>query len=249
MKIIDTHCHLLKNDYSNLDEIIKTTKGYIIISGVDDDSNREVLSLVDRYDNVYGTIGIHPQNIESISQNSFKIIEENLSNPKIVGIGEIGLDYHYVKDNKLEQAETFKRQLDLAAKYNKTVVIHSRDSIEDTYNILKNYELKSVIHCFSSSLDMAKKFIKIGAKIGVGGVLTFKNSKTIQDVVRNIDLKHLLTETDSPYLSPEPLRGKKNIPNNIEFILNKIAEIKQTDVQEVSSVILKNAKEQFDLDI
>lgn len=249
MKIIDTHCHLFKNDYSNLEEIIRSTDGYIIISGFDDDSNMEVLSLIEKYDNVFGTIGIHPENIDSITKSSFKIIEDNLSNPKIVGVGEIGLDYYYVKDNKLKQIEIFKKQLDLALKYNKTVVIHSREAISDTYEILKNYSLKSVIHCFSSSLDMAKKFIKIGSKIGIGGVVTFKNSKTIQEVVKNIDAKYLLTETDSPYLSPEPFRGKQNIPNNIKLILAKIAEIKEINIDELSRIIIQNAKEQFDLDI
>lgn len=243
---IDTHCHLSYEDYDNLDEVVKNID-IAITSGTNDDTNKEVLDIVSKYKNVYGTLGIHPEDIDSISNNSFKFIEDNLSNDKIVAIGEIGLDYYWVKDNKEEQKELLRRQMKIAEKYNMPVVIHSRDAIEDTYDILKDYKVKGTIHCFSSSYEMALKFIKLGYKIGVGGVVTFKNSKKLHDIVERLDLKDILLETDSPYLSPEPLRGKKNVPYNIYYVAKKISEIKNIDIDEIFKITGNNAIEQFDL--
>ena len=160
--LIDTHCHLSKNDYDNLDEIISEMDGYMITSGCDDETNKEVLEMIAKYDNVYGTIGIHPEEIDKITENSFKFIEDNLNNPKIVAIGEIGLDYYWVKDNIEKQKEVFEYQVKLAEKYNIPIVVHSREAIQDTYDILKKYKVTGTIHCFSSSLEMAKEFIKLG---------------------------------------------------------------------------------------
>lgn len=245
--LVDTHCHLSKDDYDNLEAIIKDMNGIMIASGCNNKTNIEVLDLVNKYSNVYGTLGIHPEEIDSIDDNSFKIIEENLNNEKIVAIGEIGLDYYWTKDNKEKQKEIFEYQVKLAEKYNLPVVVHSRDCIEDTYNILKKYKVKGTIHCFSSSLDMAKKFIKLGYKIGVGGTLTFKNSKRIQDIVKNIEIEDILLETDSPYLSPEPLRGRKNKPSNVYFVALKVSELKNLDINKVIKITGNNAISLFDL--
>ena len=247
--LIDTHCHLSKNDYENIDEIVSGMDGIMIISGCDDETNKEVIELVNKYDKVYGTLGIHPEEIDNISEDSFEIIEDNLNNPKIVGIGEIGLDYYWTKDNIEKQKEVLIRQLDIATKYNKPIVIHSRDSIQDTYDILKKYKLKGTIHCFSSSLEMAREFIKLGYMIGVGGTVTFKNSKKIQDVVKFIDLHNILLETDSPYLSPEPLRGKQNKPSNVYYVAKKISEIKNESIESVINTTGLNAIKQFDLNL
>ena len=247
--LIDTHCHLSYEDYDNLDEIIKNMNGIMIASGCDDKTNREVLELVEKYDNVYGTLGIHPEEIDGITPNSYKFIEENINNSKIVGIGEIGLDYYWVKDNKDKQKEVFEYQLKLAEKYNKSAVVHSRESIQDTYDILKKYKLKGTIHCFNSSLEMAKEFIKLGYKIGVGGVVTFKNSKKLQEIVKELDLKDILIETDSPYLTPEPYRGKRNQPSNVYYVALKIAELKNISVDSIIKQTGDNAKSQFDLKI
>ena len=240
--MIDTHCHITSEYYDNIDEVINKMKdNIIIVSGTNKDDIKEVINLCN-YKNVYGTIGIYPT-----EELDLKIIEENINNKKIVGIGEIGLDYH-LDHNKNEQINKFIKQLDLARKYNKTVVIHTRDAIQDTYDILKNYkDLKKVIHCYSGSLEMAKEFIKINCRLGIGGVLTFKNSK-LKDVIKEIDLKYLLLETDSPYLTPEPYRGTKNEPYNIIYVAKKIAEIKDISLEEVLDITTKNAKEQFDLD-
>ena len=239
--MVDTHCHIISEYYDNIEEILNKMKNNIIIvSGTNKDDIKEVINLCS-YNNVYGTIGIYPT-----EELDLKIIEENINNKKVVGIGEIGLDYH-LEHNKEEQIEKFIKQLDLARKYKKTVVIHTRDAIQDTYDILKNYkDLKKVIHCYSGSLEMAKEFIKIGCRLGIGGVVTFKNSK-LKDVIKEIDLKDLLLETDSPFLTPEPLRGTKNEPYNIIYVAKKISEIKNISLEKVLEITTNNAKEQFDL--
>lgn len=242
--MIDTHCHL--DEYENIDEIVTNFDGIIITSGYNDISNLKVIELVSKYKNVYGTLGIHPE--EASNNYNLKIIEENLSNPKIVAVGEIGLDYHYTKENIEAQKRLFMRQLDLATKYSKPIVVHSRDAILDTYNILSSYNLKGTIHCFSSSLEMALKFIDLGYKIGVGGVLTFKNGKKLREVVENISLENILLETDSPYMSPEPYRGLKNKPQNVYFVLKKLAEIKNINQDEVLKITNDNAKKIFNID-
>lgn len=247
--MIDTHCHLEKKDYSNIEEIVKKMENnLIIVSGHDDETNKEVLELIERFPNIYGTIGIHPEDIDGMTNQSFKIIENNVNNPKIVGIGEIGLDYHWNKENKQQQQDIFIKQIELANVYHKPIVVHSREAINETYNILKKYlKTKAVIHCYSSSLEMAYKFIGLGIKLGIGGVLTFKNSKVLKEVVKDVDLKHLLLETDSPYLTPEPYRGKKNEPYNVIYVAEKIADIKGLAVEEVLEATTNNALEQFDL--
>jgi len=244
--LVDTHCHLSVDDYENLDEVISEMNGIMIASGCDDKSNKEVLDLVSKYKNVYGVLGIHPESVNDYNDDSLKFIEENINNPKIVGIGEIGLDYYWVNDNKDVQKELFIKQLNIAQKYNKPIVVHSRESIQDTYDILKDYKLKGSIHCFSSSLEMAVEFIKLGYKIGIGGVVTFKNSKKLQEIVKEVDIKNILLETDSPYLSPEPLRGKQNKPSNVSLVALKISELKDISKEEVINITMVNACQLFD---
>ena len=245
--MIDTHCHLCDSDYDNVKEIINHMGNNIMIcSGADKENNFSTIKLISEYDNIYGTIGFHPDEVENYD---LKYIEDNINNPKIVGIGEIGLDYYHDTDKEL-QKELFIKQLDLARKYNKPVVIHSRDAAEDTYDILEKYkDLKMVLHCYGYSLDMAKKFLKLGCKFGIGGVLTFKNGKKLVEVVENIGIENLLLETDSPYLTPEPYRGSKNEPYNITFVAAKIAELKNMKIDEVFEITTKNACEIYNIKI
>lgn len=248
--VIDTHCHVLKEEYDNIEEIIEEMKDHLmIVSGCDATSNQEVVELVKKYPNVYGTIGIHPSEIDTVSKVDLDFIENHINDSKIVGIGEIGLDYHFDKSKIDEQKKLFEYQLSLAEKYHKPVVIHSRDAIEDTYNILKPHKIKSVIHCFSSSYEMAKKFVELGSKLGIGGVVTFKNSSKLKEVVEKIDLEHFLLETDSPYLAPEPYRGQKNKPIYTLLVAEKIAEIKEIPVEKVINTTTNTAINQFDLNI
>ena len=249
---IDTHCHLSKNNYDNIENIILSLgSNIIIISGTNPEDNKEVIELCNKYNNVYGTIGYHPSEVDTLEPSDFDFICDNINNPKIVGIGEIGLDYYHGKENINLQKEVFIKQLLIAKQYNKPVVIHSRNAAFDTYEILKESasDLKIDIHCFSYGIDMAKKFISLNAKLGIGGVLTFKNSIKLKEVVELIDLDNFILETDSPYLSPEPFRGMKNEPKNVYCVAQKIAEIKNISVDEVLQSTTKNAVEQFDLKI
>lgn len=245
--IVDTHCHLEDNIKSDL-KINKMANDLIIVSGYNKKSNDEVIKLCKKYNNVYGTIGIHPEELDSFTEENIKFIEDNLLNKKIVGIGEIGLDYHYTKENKEKQKELFILLLSLARKYGKPVVIHSRDAIKDTYDILSEYkDLKKVLHCYSGSLEMAYEFIKINCLLGVNGVVTFKNANQIKEVVKNIDINSLLLETDSPYLTPEPYRGLENEPYNVYIVAQEISNIKSISIEEVIDITTKNAIKLFDL--
>lgn len=245
--LIDTHCHLSYETYKDLEDIVNNMNGIMITSGCDDESNKEVLELVKKYENVYGTLGIHPENLDGINSDSFRLIESNINNEKIVAIGEIGLDYYYTKDNMNRQKEVFEYQVKLAEKLNIPIVVHSRDSIQDTYDILKKYKVKGTIHCFNSSLEMAREFIKLGYKIGIGGVLTFKNSKKLREIVKELDLKDIVLETDSPYLTPEPFRGKQNNPFNVYYVALKVSELKNISLDKVLEITNKNAIDLYKL--
>ena len=247
---IDTHCHISKKD-SNFKEVIDKMKDNImIISGCDRESNKEVIDIINKYPNIYGVIGFHPDEVNNVTEDDINYLESNISNPKIVGIGEIGLDYYHQNDNKEAQKELFLKQIDLAMKYNKVIVIHCREAIQDTVDIINEKDIKNaVMHCYSGSLETANELIKKGIKLGIGGVVTFKNSHRLKEVVKNIPLEFLLLETDSPYLAPEPFRGTINTPYNCYYIAEYIAGLKGIDLDEVLSKTTENACIQFDLDI
>lgn len=248
--MIDTHCHLFKEYYNDLDSIVNDMDGYMIVAGCDAATNKEVIELVNKYDKVYGVIGIQPEEVDKINDSSIKFIEDNLNNPKIIGIGEIGLDYHYGSDNKDRQIEIFRSMMNIASTHNKPVVIHSRDAIEDTMKIMNEYpSVKCDLHCYSSSLEIANILVKKGIMFGIGGVLTFKNAKKLVEVVKSIPIENILLETDSPYLSPEPFRGEVNTPKNVYLVAQKISELKDISVDEVLKITTDNAIRQFDLPI
>ncbi len=249
--MIDTHCHLNKEDYENLDQVIKNMGNNImIVSTASPQDIEEVINLCETHENIYGTIGIHPEFADTYTEDDLKRVEQYLNHPKVVGIGEIGLDYHYTKENKEKQKELFIKQINLANKYKKTIVIHTRDATLDTYNILetvKEPNIKCDLHCYSGSLEMAKNFIKLNATLGIGGVLTFKNEKKLKEIVQALDLKYFVLETDSPYLTPEPYRGHKNEPKNIYYVAKQIAELKDKNIEEILEITTKNAIKQFDI--
>ena len=245
---IDTHCHLSVEDYDNIDEIIDNnrTAGIekIIISGCTKDSIIESLELSKKYSDVYLTIGYHPSEAGSVSNEDLLYLEANINNSKIVGIG---LDYHYGKEDVDLQKELFIKQMKLAEKYNLPVVIHSRDATEDTINILKQFpNVRGDIHCFSGSLETARIYISMGYKIGIGGVVTFKNSN-LYKVIMEIGIENILLETDSPYLTPVPFRGQINSSKYIPYIAERISEILDISVEEVSKITLRNTYSLFDL--
>ncbi len=250
---IDSHCHLSKEYYDSIDEIVNKAKdnnvNKLIISGCDKNGIIEGLDIINKYENIYMTIGFHPSEA-NITTAEDLIWLENLikENDKIIAVGEIGLDYYWVKDNKEQQRDLFRKQLSIATRLNLPVVIHSREATQETYDILKEYDLIGIIHCYSGSLEMAKEYIKLGYKIGIGGVVTFKNTNLVE-VVKEIDLKDITLETDSPYLAPTPYRGKQNSPEYIPIIAQKIAEIKGITKEEVGKITTNNIKELFNINI
>lgn len=248
--MIDSHAHIISEFYNNIDEIVKTikVKGIVDVINCGDGINtsKEVIEINKKYDILKPAVGMHPENISD--SNKIDELEELIKNNKIYAIGEIGLDYYWNKENKDDQKDLFIKQLDLAIKYDLPVIIHTRDSIQDCYDILKDRNNRGVIHCFTGSIEMAKLFIKKGYKLGIGGVLTFKNSN-LYKVIESIDLDDILLETDSPFLSPEPFRGQTNIPSNVYYVASRIAEIKNISVEEVIDITRKNASKLFDINL
>ena len=246
---IDTHCHLSIEDYLDIDKVIEENKNAsvdkIVVSGCSKESIDEVMDLKDKYDMVYVTIGYHPEYADTVTESDLDYLKSLLGEKKVVGIGEIGLDYHYTKENKDKQIWLFEEQLKIADAFNLPVVIHSRDATMDTINILKKYKVKGIIHCFSGSLETANIYISMGFLLGIGGVVTFKNSK-LKDVVKEVPLESIVLETDSPYLAPVPFRGKINSSKYLEFIANFIADIKNISVDELAEITSRNASSLFD---
>lgn len=247
--LIDTHAHLNIDD--NIASYIEAMdNGIIIVSGTNLESNKGVLEIANKYPNVYATLGIHPEYVNSYREEDIKFIIDNIDNPKVVGIGEVGLDYHY-DENRDKQKELFLKMIDIAKKNNKPLVIHVRDAYDDALTILKGNlgNNKALLHCYGGSLEMAKEFIKLGIKLGIGGVLTFKNGKKLQEVVANLDISNFVLETDSPYLSPEPLRGTVNNPSNVKYVAQKMTELKNLSFKQVADITSNNAKALFDFNI
>lgn len=246
---IDTHCHIYEEYYEDIEEIMKEIEEeniILIINGVDKKSNQEVIELTNKYPFVYGTLGFHPSEVDAVTDADFIELEAQLKLDKIVGIGEIGLDYYWKDDNKERQIEVFKKQLDIAQKYDYPVIIHNRESTEDIITILKDYNLKGIMHAFTKSYELAQLFIKMGYKIGIGGVLTFKNTN-LKETLKELDIKDIVLETDSPYLTPEPNRGKQNHPKYLKYIAKEIARLKEISYEKTKEIILQNTLDLFDL--
>ncbi len=249
MKLVDTHCHLdnekFDEDRLEVIERIKENLEFCVNIGYDLASSKKSLELAKEYDFIYAVIGVHPIDIAEYSEEVEKELELLGKNPKVVAIGEIGLDYHWMTEPKEIQQERFKSQLELAERLNKPVVIHTRDAMEDTVNILKEYpNITGVIHCYPGSLETAKQLVD-RFYLGIGGTLTFKNSKKAVEVVKDIPLDRIVIETDCPYLTPEPFRGKRNEPIYVEYVAKKIAEIKEISVEDVTKITTENAKKLY----
>ena len=249
MKLVDTHCHLdnekFDEDRLEVIERIKENLEFCVNIGYDLASSKKSLELAKEYDFIYAVIGVHPIDIAEYGEEVEKELELLGKNPKVVAIGEIGLDYHWMTEPKEVQQERFKSQLELAERLNKPVVIHTRDAMEDTVNILKEYpNITGVIHCYPGSLETAKQLVD-RFYLGIGGTLTFKNSKKAVEVVKDIPLDRIVIETDCPYLTPEPFRGKRNEPIYVEYVAKKIAEIKEISVEDVTKITTENAKKLY----
>ena len=250
---IDTHCHLHDPKFPEVESVVSEYLKF----GVDKALNMGCCletslggkMLAEQFESVYFGAGYHPSDANAWNSQKALEIEKLLSHAKCCAVGEIGLDYHYGIDNKDKQKECFVAQLELAKAYKQPVSIHSRDATADTLTLLKENKDKliygGVLHCFSGSVETAREYLKLGLHIGFGGTLTFKNAKSLLEVARDVPLDRCLTETDCPYLSPEPYRGKLNSPKNIPIIVDKLASVKGMDVESVRTSVYQNAKNLF----
>ena len=248
--IIDTHCHIYNSEIENAEEIIKECKKnniYMILNGIDPNSNKEILDLAKKFDNVYAALGYDHSVVNDITEEDIKLLDEQLSNEKVIAVGEIGLDYYWVKDNKETQKELFEKMLNLAEKHNLPVIVHAREAIGDTYDILKKHKVIGSMHCYQGSKEMAKEFIKLGFYIGIDGPITYKNNKKQKEMIKEIDINHILVETDSPYLSPEPVRGTQNTSMNLKYIIKSASDELNISNDEMIKILENNTKKLFNI--
>ena len=248
----DTHVHLNSDAYENVDEIINNAISVgvekMIVVGYDLDTSVKAVEIASKFDFIYAAIGIHPSEVKNAKLSDLEALESYFKSDKVVAVGEIGLDYHWDKENKDVQKRYFVEQLKLAHKYNLPIIIHSRDAAQDTYEVLKEnkgFYKKGVMHCYSYSVEMAHKFIALNLKIALGGALTFLNSKENKEVVKEVALSELLVETDAPYLTPHPYRGRRNEPKYITLVVEKMAEIKSVSTEVIAKQTYENACELF----
>ncbi len=246
--IIDTHCHIYSSEMENAEEIITEARKndiHIILNGTDPLSNKEILELSGKYDNVYAALGYFYSFADEITDEDISLLDKQLRSDKVVAVGEIGIDYYHTKDNKDIQKELFEKMLGLAEKHSLPVIVHSRKSIQDTFDILKKHDVVGSMHCYQGSAEMAQEFIKLGFYIGIAGPVTHTNNKKIRKMVKGIDISHMLVETDSPYLSPQEKRGEKNTSLNLKYIIRKIAEELDMSEDEVMEMTSENARKLF----
>ena len=250
MKIFDTHAHYDDESFNeDRDELFnamaKNNVKYIINQGIDIKTSKFAISLAEKYDYVYAAVGIHPEDVNKLED--VNIIKELSKHEKVVAIGEIGLVYHYDNTNKELQKNYFISQLELANETNLPVVIHDRDAHKDILDTLKSIKTNNagVVHCFSGSVEMAKELLKLGYYLGFDGPITFKNAKTAIEVLEYMPLDRILIETDAPYLTPVPFRGKRNNSMYLVHVINKIAEIKGIPSEEIANITMNNAKTLF----
>ncbi len=250
---IDTHCHLTDERYDNLDVVVSEYERvfvtYAITMGCSLKDSEESQKLSEKYQSVYFGAGIHPSDVKKMGESDLAKIRDLARDEKCVCIGEIGLDYYWDKSYNDLQKSVLASELELAKELKLPFSFHCRDATEDTIRLLKENKDKlcygGVMHCFSGSKETARELLNLGLKIGIGGTATFKNARNILEVIDFLSLEDILTETDSPYLSPEPYRGKTNQPKNIPIILNFIANRKKLDSEHTAQKVLENAKNLF----
>ncbi len=247
--MIDFHAHLDDEKILPfLDEIIKRAKdagvSLIISPSVNLNSALKIIEISKKFENVLSMIGIHPSEIYNFNDKNLNKLEDFIRKEKIIGIGEIGLDYTY-KTDKNKQKEIFKKQLQLAEKYKLPVVLHIRETFDDIFEILKNFKIVPIWHSCTGNLEEVEKFLEIGGFISFSGIITFKNASRLREIVKIVPLERIFLETDSPYLTPEPYRGKINEPSYIKFVYQKVAEIRKIEIEKLDIVIENNFKKLF----
>jgi TatD DNase family protein len=250
--IIDSHCHL---DYepliNNINKIILNAKKNnvtnLLTIGTSLESSKKVLEIVEKYENVYGAIGIHPNSTTNNLSGLNELVDIKKKSKKIIAFGETGLDYFYKRSEKNDQIQSFERHIEFAISEKVPVIIHTRDADEDTISIIKKYYTKTkfLIHCFTGSLDFAKILLDLECLISFSGIITFKKSTDLRNVVKYVPMEKMLIETDSPYLSPDPFRGKSNEPANVKIVAENVALIKKISFEEVANLTTSNFNKFF----
>ncbi len=253
MKLFDSHAHYNDEKFDGdrekvLNEIYNSGVATIVNAGYSLKSSKKAIQIANKHEFIYATVGISPNDIDNLEEDYIETLEQMAKAKKVVAIGEIGLDYYWSKANKEKQQEVFIKQIELANELNLPIVIHTREAVMDTLNILKNKvtcQNKGVFHCCPLNVELAKEALKIGFYISCAGPITFKSSKNATDFINIIPMDKILIETDSPYLSPEPVRGSRNNSSNVKYIAQKIAEIKQISIEEVAKQTYQNARTIF----
>ncbi len=251
MKIFETHAHYDDEQFDNdrsilLPQIFAGGVSPIINVGATMRGTYASVKMAEEYDDIYAAVGIHPSEYKDFNEDTISILRDLSKNPKVVAIGEIGLDYYWDKDESVQkfQREIFAKQIALAKEVDLPIIVHSRDAAKDTFDIIKSAstdKLRGVVHCYSGSVEMAREYVKMGFYIGVGGVVTFKNAKTLVNVVEDIPLTDILLETDSPYMAPTSHRGERNDSSYLTLVAGRIAELKGTTAEEVVEITRNNA--------
>ena len=252
MRIFDTHAHYDDEAFdADREELLKDLPEagieYVVNVGASIKTTKTTLELSSKYDYIYAAVGVHPSDIADLNEESFSWLKEQTGKPKVVAVGEIGLDYYWDKEPEVQASQQvwFKRQLDLAREAGLPVIIHSRDAAKDTFDIMKEKDAGSiggVVHCYSYSPELAAEYVKMGLFIGVGGVVTFSKAKKLKETVAAIPMDNIVIETDCPYLAPTPYRGKRNSSLNLPYILAEIASIKGISEEEAAEITFANAK-------
>lgn len=251
IKICDSHCHLQDRKFSkDLERVISSAreKGVknIIIPGWDLNSSEKAVEIAGKYEGIFATIGVHPHDVKIYNESVEKDILKLLKREKVVAIGEIGLDFYRDLSPRDTQREVFKKQLKIATEENFPVVIHTRNSLNEALDIVKDFETRGVFHSFTKEARLAKRIIDMGFYVGIGGVVTFKNSR-LSSEIKYIPVENILIETDAPYIAPEPMRGRRNEPAFLVHTLRKIAKEKSMSVEEVAEITYNNTKKLFGL--
>lgn len=253
MELLDSHAHYNDEKFEDdreaiIKDIYNSGVTTIINAGYSLESSKKAIEIAKNYEFMYATAGVSPNDIENLQDNYITEIEKMAKNKKVVAIGEIGLDYYWNKENKEEQKKVFIEQIELANKLNLPIVIHTREAVSDTIDILKNKvecKNKGVFHCCPLNVELVKEALKLGFYISFAGPVTFKNSKNADEVIKIVPTKKMLIETDSPYLSPEPVRGTRNDSRNVKYIAQKIAQVKEIAIEEIAKQTKENAKTIF----
>lgn len=256
MQLYDTHTHLNADVYDDkLEETIADAVdqgvAYMNVVGFDKETNRKANAIASRYEGIYASAGLHPTDAHLFTQKDIEEVETYLKQEKTVAVGECGLDYYWQKDTKVVQKEIFWAQIELSKKYNKPLIIHVRDAIQDAYELLleasRDGKLRGVMHSYSGSPEMAERFVDLGLYISLGGPVTFKNAKVPKDVAVAVPMERLLIETDCPYLTPHPYRGKENRPGHVRLVAEAIADLRGISLEELAERTTHNAKALFQI--